>query len=196
MKGGIVIPAFLKNLRAERDFIVNSARELKSVRALTGAGLLAALNVIINQFTIFFNQFMRLSFSFLTVGVSGMLYGPFVTGAVGAITDILKFIFHSDGGFYFPGFTFNEFLVGFLYGIILYRKPVTMKRVLAARLSVVCIVSLFLTPLWLSLMYGQAFWAVVAGRIVKIIVMLPIETVMLYFVLKKVSEVKTARVRA
>lgn len=181
------------NIDSLFDRISLSTRELKDVRSLTGGALLAALNVVINQFTIFFSQVLRLGFSFLTVGVSGMLYGPVLTGTIGVVTDILKFIFHSDGSAFFPGFTLNEFLLGFIYGAFFYRKAVTLPRVIAAKLTAMVVINLFLTPLWLSMLYGQAFVALVAARLLKNLIMFPIETAMLYFVLKKVRELRPAR---
>lgn len=59
-----------------------------------------------------------------------------------------------------------------------------------ARLTVTVVNNLFLTPLWLSMLYGDAFVALVAARIVKNIIMLPIETALLYVILKQVSALR------
>ena len=155
--------------------VSDSAAELKNLRSLTGSGLLSALSVILNQFTIFFSQVLRVSFTFLPIALSGMLYGPVLTGSLGAVVDILKYFTRNDGGAFFPGFTISEFIVGFLYGLFLYRKLVN---------------NLFLTPLWLSMLYGDAFVALVAARFVKNIIMLPIETALLYVILKQVSALR------
>lgn len=72
--------------------------ELKNLRSLTGSGLLSALSVILNQFTIFFSQVLRVSFTFLPIALSGMLYGPVLTGSLGAVVDILKYFTRNDGG--------------------------------------------------------------------------------------------------
>ena len=78
---------------------------------------------------------------------------------------------------------------GFLYGVFFYRRRVTLPRVAAAHLSVVVIVTLVLNPLWLSIMFGDAFIALVSMRLVKNIVMFPIEVGLLYFRLKKTGEI-------
>ena len=170
--------------------VSDSAAELKNLRSLTGSGLLSALSVILNQFTSFFSQVLRVSFTFLPIALSGMLYGPVLTGSLGAVVDILKYFTRNDGGAFFPGFTISEFIVGFLYGLFLYRKRVTLPRVFMARLTVTVVNNLFLTPLWLSMLYGDAFVALVAARIVKNIIMLPIETALLYVILKQVSALR------
>ena len=144
-----------------------SAREMRDVRSLAGSSMLTALSVVLNQFTIFFTQVLRLSVTFLPVAMCAMLYGPLL----------------------FPGFTISEFMRGFLYGVFFYRRRVTLPRVAAAHLSVVVIVTLVLNPLWLSIMFGDAFIALVSMRLVKNIVMFPIEVGLLYFLLKKTGEI-------
>lgn len=163
--------------------------ELKNVRSLAGASMLSALGVVIHALTTVAASLTQIvSFTFLTVGVSGLLYGPVVTGCIGAITDILKYIVKPNGGF-FPGFTLSEFLLGFLFGLFFYQRKVTLLRVFAAKLTTTLLINLTLTPLWLSMMYGNAFIVLVSGRIVKNLIMLPIETGLLYFLLKKVQEI-------
>ncbi|HIX64797.1 MAG TPA: folate family ECF transporter S component [Candidatus Anaerotruncus excrementipullorum] len=177
----------LQELVALPALVSGSAREFKSTRAITGGAMLSALSVILNQFTIFFSQLLRVGFTFLAVGTSAMLFGPLLTGALGAITDILKYIVRNDGGAFFLGFTFNEFLRGFLYGLFFYRKRITPARVVAAQLTVVLVINLLLNPLWLSILYQDAFGALVAMRLAKNAVMLPIDSFLLYFALKKIA---------
>ncbi len=169
--------------------IKTSANELKSTSALTVSAMLTSLNVVLHFFTVVVSDFLQISFSFLPLALTGFLYGPVVGGIAGALGDILKYIMRPTGAF-FPGFTFNAFLTGFLFGLILYKKPVTLSRVFIANLCVTVIVHLFFTPLWLSMMYGKGFIALFSVRIVKNIVMLPIETAMLYSLAKVVSKVK------
>lgn len=101
---------------------------------------------------------------------------------------------HRRGGLLFaaqrrlfsPGFTLNEFLLGFLYGCWLYKKPVSLWRTFCACLSAVLVINLVLTPLWLNIMYGNAF--VISGmRLIKNAVKLPLDTALLYFLLKAVE---------
>jgi ECF transporter S component (folate family) len=178
-----------------REFSLLSRRmkdavmEMKNVRSLAGASMLSALGVVIHAATtVIASLTQMISFAFLTVGVSGLLYGPVVTGCIGAITDILKYLVKPNGGF-FPGFTLSEFILGFLFGLFFYQRKITLARVFAAKLTATLLINLFLTPLWLSMMYGDAFIVLLSGRIVKNLVMLPIETGLLYFLLKKVQEI-------
>lgn len=115
------------------------------------------------------------------------LIGPLLTGTVGAIADILKYIIRPDGPF-FPGFTINEFLTGVIYGFFFYKlSEVSLKRCILARLTIVLFMNMFLTPLWLYILYGDSFWALVSTRIIKNIVMFPIDVMLLYMVMQITS---------
>ena len=78
--------------------IRESAREIKNVRSLTGGAMLIALDLILNYTRIVISSFMEISFAFLAVAVSGMLYGPVMAGIMAAMADIIGF-FVSPNGF-------------------------------------------------------------------------------------------------
>ena len=177
-------------LRGNPRLTAESAREIRSVRSLTGTSMLMALSVLLNQFTIFISALIRVSFTFLPIAAAGMLFGPVLTGLAGAAIDILKYFTRNDGSAFFPGFTISEFMRGFLYGLILYRKPVTLGRTAAAHLSVMMVVTFLLNPLWLSMMYGQAFVALVGMRVIKNLFLFPIEVAMLYALLKATATIR------
>ncbi len=164
-----------------------ACKEFKRVSSLTGTSMLLALNVIVNQVTtIKLTPFLTVGLSFFTVGICGMLYGPLLAGMSGVIADLIKYMLKPNGPF-FIGFTFNEFLAGFIYGLYLYKSKVTLLRVAAARITVVLVINLFFNPLWLSIMYGKAFWVMVSARLVKNALMLPVEIALLYAVAKWVE---------
>ena len=58
-----------------------------------------------------------------------------------------------------------------------------------AQLSVKLFVNLVLNTLWLKIMYEQAILAILPGRILSNAVMLPIDTLLLYAVLKIVHPI-------
>lgn len=194
MKGGIFLQNLFCGIAAElRDIprlTAESARESRSARSLTGTSMLMALSVLLNQFTIFVSALIRISFTFLPIAAAGMLFGPVLTGFAGAAIDVLKYFTRNDGSAFFPGFTISEFVRGFLYGLILYRKPVTLARTAFAHFSVMAVVTFLLNPLWLSMMYGQAFIALVGMRVVKNLVLFPIEVAMLYALLKATASIR------
>lgn len=168
------------------DMFKESAMELKSVQTLSITAMLTALTAILGFFTIVIGNFVKIQFSFLTMGLAGMLFGPFVSGILGGISDIINFMIKPTGTI-FPGFTLNAIISGIIYGIFLYKKPVSIKRVFCAKLLITLIVELCLSTTWLSILYGQGFLAILPMRIVKCAIMLPIDTVMLYIVTSRLS---------
>ena len=169
--------------------IKDSAKELKKVGSITGTSMLMALKAVIAQFTIHVSDFLEIGFSNCITGVCGMYYGPILSGIAGVVIDNIEYLLRPTG-FYFPGFTLNEFVVGFIYGCFFYKKEITWKRVLVAHLVVALVVNMGLTPLWLRMMYGGTFWAIWTGRIVIQLIKFPIDFAILYVVLKTMSRVR------
>lgn len=159
-----------------------SAREVRRISSMTGAAMLAALAVVLDRFTWQVGSMLEIGVSFLAVGVSGFLYGPWLAGLAGVVIDILGYFLRPNGDFFF-GFVLNEFLLGFIYGCWLYRRRVTLARTFGACLTAVLVLNLCLTPLWLHIMYGNAF-VLSAGRLLKNIVKLPVDTGLLYALLR------------
>ncbi len=166
-----------------KEYWKQAMKETKKIRSLTGAALLAAMGPVMDMLTININQYLEISFTSLIHAITGYLYGPVLAAFTGGIADIVKYIFKPTG-FFFPGFTLNEILVGFVYGIIFYKKQVTLPRSITARLVMTLGINLTLTPLWLSIMYGEAFKVMVPVRLIKNMVMLPVDIFLLYSVLK------------
>ena len=106
------------------------------------------------------------------------------------ILAIIKFIIKPTGAF-FPGFTLNEILTGVIYGLFFYKREVRLRDIIIARLLVTVGINLVLTPLWLSIMYGSAFQFMVPARLIKNIVMLPIDVFLLHTVLSFVKKIKS-----
>lgn len=71
------------------------------------------------------------------------MFGPIPAAIVGALGDILSFIIAPTGA-YFPGFTINGFITGFIYGMFLYKNNVTPLRVVLAWFTNMLCVETFL----------------------------------------------------
>ncbi|HEX3016692.1 MAG TPA: folate family ECF transporter S component [Caproicibacter sp.] len=160
-----------------------SAQDFGNIRTIAACGMLLALNVVLVFFRLNISSILRISFSYLAIAAAGMLFGPIAGGVVGAAGDLISYFIQPTGP-YFPGFTLNAFLSGFIYGLVLYRKPVKLARVFSAKVLLTVLIGFVLNPLWLSMMYGKGFLVVVATRITANLIMLPIETVMLLALLK------------
>ncbi|MDD7281251.1 folate family ECF transporter S component [Floccifex sp.] len=180
----------LKSVQTIKD----SCKELKQVSSLTGTALLTALKAILAQFTIPVSNIFEIGFTQVVVGVCGLYYGPVLSGLAGILMDNIEYLLRPSGP-YFPGFALNEFMTGFLYGLFFYKQEnISWKRVLCAQLSVTCVNNLFLTPLWLSILYGKAFHVLWMSRLTIQFIRFPIDFALLYIVIRTVTKIRKPRV--
>ena len=164
-------------------FMKSSADELKSVSTVSVAGMLVAISIVLSFLRVVISSVLEISFAFLPLAAGGLLYGPVVGGIMGILSDVLGYFIRPNGPF-FPGFTLNALISGILYGLFLYKKPVTLKRVIIVSALITILINLLLNSLWLSMMYGKAFVVLLTARIVKNVVMFPINTALLMVLLK------------
>ncbi|MCI6243828.1 MAG: folate family ECF transporter S component [Agathobacter sp.] len=166
----------------------DSSKELKSVRTLTTMAMLAAVAVILGFFSIEYGQFIRIGFSGIPNGIISYLFGPVVGGIFSGALDILKYILKPTGPFC-PQMTLVTFLAGVLYGCFFYKKKMTIWRVLAAKFTVMLICNVFLNTICLTVIYGQAFAAILPARALKNLIMWPIDSVIFFAVTKLLEQI-------
>lgn len=106
---------------------VDSAKELKKPKSIIMAALLLALHTVLACFvSLQVTSTLRISISFITNCVTGFLFGPVMGLVCGGLGDIIQFIIKPTGP-YFPGWTVNAALAGFIYGCFFYgRSPKSM----------------------------------------------------------------------
>lgn len=159
---------------------------LKTTRTIVYIGLLIALEVILTRFLSIQTPIIRIGFGFIPVALASIMFGPIWGGVSAALADIIGMALFPQGA-YFPGFTFSALLSGVIYGIFLYKKPVTILRVSIAVLLVTLAVDLGLNTLWLSMIMGKGFYAIFVPRIIKSAIMLPIEVICIHSVWKYIG---------
>lgn len=156
--------------------VAKSFKEFASLRTVIMCGLLAAIAVILGYMTtINIGPYIKIGFSGIPNRVVDFLFGPVVGGVFGGVLDILKFIIKPNGTF-FPGFTFDAMLGGVIYGAFLYRKKVKLWRVALACLLVKLIVNCGFNTLWISMLYGKGFLVLLPARLLKNLIMWPVDT--------------------
>ncbi|WP_294497372.1 folate family ECF transporter S component [uncultured Gemmiger sp.] len=172
--------------------LTRAAAELHNPRTLALAAVLSAINLALNQFSIPVSAYLEISFDFLASAAAGYLCGPWVAALSGVATDLLGYLLRPNGP-YFPGFTLSALLLGIVYGLWYYRRPVRLWRIICCKLTVTVLFNFFLTPLWLHIMYGQAFVVLSSIRIVKNAVKFPVDVVLLMLVLRACEQYQKAR---
>lgn len=157
-----------------------------STKDIALLGLLIAIEVILTRFFAIENSFVRISFAFLPLMLMGHLFGPWVAGLGGLTGDILGMLIFPKAMF-FPGFTFNAFLIPFIYGVMFYRKDVSFKRIITAQLLIMGTVSLVLTPIWLNILFKIPIFELLPVRLLKEGILLPINVLLSYYLFNKTS---------
>ena len=108
-------------------------------------------------------------------------------GAIfGAAMDILTFIVRPTGPFFF-GFTVSSILTGILFGVVLYKKPLSLKRIIVANIIHLILINILLNTFWLTMLLGKGFFVLLPLRALKAVIMMPIETLLLFSVIKGVE---------
>ena len=162
----------------------DSAREFKNVRTICLCGVFAALAIVLSYVaSIQIGDYIRIGFSGLPNEFVDFIFGPTVGSVFAAMLDILKYLLKPTGGF-IPGLTLNAFLAGLVYGSFLYHKPIRFWRILVMKLVVGLGINVVLGTYWLSQYYGWSFFLRLPDRLVSNLIMWPVDTVVLYLLLK------------
>lgn len=151
-------------------------------RDIAVIGLMIALKVVLTRFLAIETQFIRLSFTFIPTVLLALMYGPWTAAGAGALADMAGFFLFSRGYPFSPGFTVSAAVGPALYGLILYRKPLTLGRIVSACLAVTLLVNVGLNSLWLRILYDQAFWGMLPFRLMENFITLPVEAGLLYWI--------------
>ena len=163
-------------------------------RSISVIGLLMGLEIILTRFIAIETPIVRIGFGFLPVAIIAMLYGPWIAGTAAAMTDFMGIMLFPKVALYFPGFTLSAFLIGVIYGLVLYKKPKTLKRVIIAVLLTTLFVNLGLNTLWLKIILDKAVYVIFPARLVQNLILAPINCILLYGVLQNKALRKATKI--
>ena len=165
----------------------DSFHELKSMKTLAASAMLLAITVVLGFYRLQLTDFIRIGFDFIAKEMASMIFGPVVGCVIAGLADIISFILKPIGA-YFPGLTISAMLASVIYGIVLYQKPLSLKRVILANATVTIFINMILNTYWMTILLGDGFMALFPARAVKQIIMFPIEIILFYTVAKALSK--------
>ena len=93
-------------------------------------------------------------------------------------------------GAFFFGYTLNAMLGGFIYGLFLYKQPIKVWKILIAEILVKLLINCGLGTLWNSMTIGKAFMVLLPERLLKNFLQIPVDTIILFFVLTLFQKLK------
>ena len=153
--------------------------EVKKVRMLVLAAFFVALNIIVSGLYIQVGENLRILFSFFFAALGGAIYGPVLALISGFCSDILGYMLHPSGPF-FLGYTLSTMLGALVYALLLYRARISGLRLFLSKLIVNAGVNVALGSLWSAMLYGKGYYYYLAKSVVKNLLVLPVETVLLF----------------
>lgn len=162
--------------------ISESYHEFKKVSTITCCAMFGAMSIVLGSFaSITITPYLKIGFGSLPNELVDYLFGPVVGSLFGGGMDIIKFMLKPEGGF-MPGLTFNAMLAAFIYGMLLYKRPLSLKRMLAAKFVVALLCNVILGTYWLSLLNGKGYLAILPARLIKNLVQWPVDSLLFILV--------------
>lgn len=164
-------------------------QEISKTKKMILSALLITLSIVLSRFLSIKTPFLAISFSFVPTMLSAIWLGPKYTCLIAGIADLIGAILFPFGEF-FIGFTVSSVLSGLIYGLILYKKDGELSkkslliRLIISSLAVALIINTGLNTLWLVIMYDKAFIALLMTRIVKEVIMVPIQVVTMFLLVQ------------
>ena len=144
-----------------------------NTKLIVTIGLLTAIQIVLSRFLSINAWNIKIGFAFVPVFVAAWLYGPVPAMLVGGLGDFLGAILFPIGP-YFPGFTLSCALTGLVFGLLLHKKQ-SLPRIAAAVFLNQFGISLFLTTLWISMLYGSSYSALLSIRLVQAAILSAVE---------------------
>jgi ECF transporter S component (folate family) len=169
----------------------DAACQLKDVRMLTIAALIVALRIAVKFIKIQLAPGLNISLDGYVNSLGSVIYGPVVGLIVGAISDTLGCLVTGRMGEYFPPFAIVEMSSSFIFALFFWRKRINIRRAMVAKFTVNFISNIILTSIfnkWMYFLYyglerAEAYNIINGARIVKNLIMFPLEATLIVFVL-------------
>lgn len=161
--------------------------DIRKPRTLIICAMMIALNIVLGYYTLWISSYLRIGFGFVTQPVVTFLFGPLAGCMTGILQDIVSYILNPTGGAFNPVYSLCVGISGMIYGIILYNKPVKFWRVFLTKLIIVLFANIILNSIALAPTTGSGFIGILPARIIKNLLLLPIQTVIVYIILRFVS---------
>ncbi|MDP4119539.1 MAG: folate family ECF transporter S component [Bacillota bacterium] len=157
--------------------------ELNPTFKLSLAAMLLATSVVLGTFATIATPYLKIGFRFLPIAIAGIILGPIYGAVIGGLTDILCFFTNNPTGEpYFPGFTISLIIVGLVYGLVFYKKDVTILKLVITKIGLDIFIEILLKSFWINIAYGAPFVVILPTFIIESAIMLPIEVTLIYAV--------------
>lgn len=159
-----------------------------TTQTLATFAILMAAEIVITQFLTIHTWNLKISLSFIPVVIAARLYGPVGGGVIAGVGDFLG-AFMFPVGAWFPPITITNAVVGIIFGLFL-KNSDGFLRVLFSVLISELVFSMFITPIWLMMLYGTDYWILVGSRLIQVGVLIAIKLIIIPPILKAMNRIK------
>ena len=163
-------------------------QKLRSVKTLVICALFTALSIIFGKFlNIPVGETIRFSFENTPLFLSGILFGPIISGMVAFVSDILGSILrgYAINPVITLGAVFTSVTGAFLFKLFK-NLPVFLRLFLSVSIAHI-LGSVIIKTIGLSLYTGTSFMVLLPMRAINYSIMIIIDTLVLFFLLKNRS---------
>lgn len=202
----------IKNANADQKIKSNKFSEKKETRVvfsrevvkhstmnITVLAMLTALLVVLSLFCTIKTEALKITLAFIPVMIAAKLYGAWGAAMVAGLGDIIGYICYPTGP-WFPPITVTAIITGIIFGIFLKDNSFkTFKERTKAVIAVVIaqlIISAFVTPLWLNILYKTSYMTFFVTRIPQIAVMTAIQLIFIPIMIKTIDTIAKLRLFA
>jgi len=168
----------------------------RNVRMLATGGLIIALDVVCTRFLYFYTpgNVDRISLQFVPNALAGLVFGPFWAMLITMMGDVVGMLINSSGMTFMPLITLACAARGLIYGLFLHKRSLSVKRCILAVSVITIIVELGIMPINLSILYGEAWSAIVVSRLLTRTFTIPVYGVVIYTVAKAMEKARVPAV--
>lgn len=150
-------------------------------------GMLLAAQVVAGMFFSIKLPLVTIGFIFLPLSITSMLYGPLWGAAAAVMGDFLIAALGPYG--YYPPMATTALLSGFIYGLFLYRKPITIPRVTLCVITESLLCSVLLQTYWLTTLMNKAYLVLLPTRLFQNALVAPVSIICICIVAPRVLAV-------
>jgi hypothetical protein len=180
--------SFVKETAALPKTLRKSAGEFKKLQTVVFCGLMGALSIILGLFaSIHFGPF-SITYAWIPNRIIDFMFGPVVGALYGGVMDVIKFMLKPNGSFNLA-YTAMAVLAGLIFGVVLYNKQISFMRIVFAQTLVKIFINVGMGTYLMAFERGQAFMALMPVRLIKNLIMIPLDSILLFIVLSALTKI-------
>lgn len=173
-----------------RNYWKEAMRQFSKTDTLAVATAITALRVIVKLIKIPIAAGLYITFDCYVNAIGSFIYGPLVGLAVGAISDTIGAILLPTGDYFLP-FILVEMSSSFIFGLFLWKKPLTVTRTVLSKFAVNFFCNIILNSIFMKWYYhffgiDAVYPFINLVRIVKNLILFPIEGLLIAAVIQAV----------